>query len=256
MYAGSAAGPTPARLVGAAWKSPFVSPQEVHLVHLTHRRPPHRPARRILRNRVRGSAAGDPSPARTRQRHPHPLAARLGAAARILRGTTTLTRGTGPRTAWLSPAISAAGAVLVSVHLINVGIEYTANHLSKASPAHEPLHQVGGALFTLGMLPFGVAIIASAAVGLVARTLPRWLTWIGLVVGLTAVVNGTMLGTESAWGFLLGTLWVLAGGITLQRKAPRPQRRPNWPPPPPDLPPAGTAVPSRTGVGQEVHRQS
>ncbi len=130
-------------------------------------------------------------------------------------GTATLTRGTGPRTAWLSPAISAAGAVLVSVHLINVGIEYTANHLSKASPAHEPLHQVGGALFTLGMLPFGVAIIASAAVGLVARTLPRWLTWIGLIVGLTAVVNGTMLGTESAWGFLLGTLWVLAGGITL-----------------------------------------
>ena len=65
------------------------------------------------------------------------------------------------------------------------------------------------------MLPFGVAIVASAAVGLVGRTLPRWLTWVGLVVGLTAVVNGTMLGTESAWGFLLGTLWVLAGGITL-----------------------------------------
>ena len=56
-----------------------------HHVHVTHRRPPHRPARRILRNRVRGSAARDPSPARTRQRHPHPLAARLGAAARILR---------------------------------------------------------------------------------------------------------------------------------------------------------------------------
>ncbi len=67
----------------------------------------------------------------------------------------------------------------------------------------------------LGMLPFGVAIVASAAVGLVGRTLPRWLTWIGLLVGLTAVVNGTMLGSESAWRFLLGTLWVLAGGITL-----------------------------------------
>ena len=75
-------------------------------------------------------------------------------------GTATLTRDTNARTAWLSPAISAAGAVLVSVHLINVGIEYTANHLSKASPAHEPLHQVGGALFTLGMLQFGVAIVS------------------------------------------------------------------------------------------------
>jgi hypothetical protein len=40
--------------------------------------PPHRPARRILRNRVRGSAARDRSPARTRQRHLHPLAARFG----------------------------------------------------------------------------------------------------------------------------------------------------------------------------------
>ena len=38
---------------------------------------------------------------------------------------------------------------------------------------------------------------------------------LGLVVGLTAVVNGTMLGSESAWGFLLGTVWVLAGGIAL-----------------------------------------
>jgi hypothetical protein len=130
-------------------------------------------------------------------------------------GTATLARGTGTRTAWLSAAISAAGAVLVSVHLINVGIEYAANHLSKASAAHEPLHQIGSALFVLGMLPFGVAIVASAAVGLIGRILPRWLAWVGLVVGLTAVVNGTMLGSESAWGFLLGTVWVVAGGITL-----------------------------------------
>ena len=65
------------------------------------------------------------------------------------------------------------------------------------------------------MLPFGVAIVASAAVGLIGRILPRWLTWIGLLVGLTAMVNGTMLGSESGWGFLLGTVWVLAGGITL-----------------------------------------
>ena len=33
-------------------------------------------------------------------------------------GTATLTSGTGPRTAWLSPVISAAGAVLVSVCLL------------------------------------------------------------------------------------------------------------------------------------------
>jgi hypothetical protein len=130
-------------------------------------------------------------------------------------GIATLSRGTGDRTAWLSPVISAAAAVLVSIHLINVGIEYTANHLSKASPAHEPLHGVGSALFTLGMLPLGVAIVASAAVGLVQRVLPRWLAWIGLVVGITALINGTMLGSEAAWGFLTGTIWVFTGGIVL-----------------------------------------
>jgi hypothetical protein len=130
-------------------------------------------------------------------------------------GIATLTRGTGDRTAWLSPAISAAAAVLVSVHLINVGIEYTANDLSKTSPAHEPLHEVGGALFTLGMLPFGVAVVASAAVGLAGRVLPRWLAVAGLVVGLTALVSGTMLGSETAWGFLLGIIWVFTGGIAL-----------------------------------------
>src|SRR5829696_2161265 len=81
-------------------------------------------------------------------------------------GIATITHRTGDRTAWLSPVITAAASVLVSIHLINVGIEYTANHLSKASPAHEPLHEVGSALFTLGMLPLGVALVASAAVGL------------------------------------------------------------------------------------------
>jgi hypothetical protein len=65
------------------------------------------------------------------------------------------------------------------------------------------------------MLPFGVAVVAAAAVGLVGRVLPRWLAWIGLAVGLTALVNGTLLGSETAWGFLLGIIWVVAGGTVL-----------------------------------------
>jgi hypothetical protein len=134
-------------------------------------------------------------------------------------GIATLSRGLGERTAWLSPVISSAAAVLVSVHVINVGIEYTANHLSHASPAHEPLHGVGNALFTLGMLPLGVAIVASAVVGLILRVLPRWLAWAGLTVGLTALVNGTMLGTEAAWGFLTGIIWVLTCGTVLAIRA-------------------------------------
>jgi hypothetical protein len=139
----------------------------------------------------------------------------------LFAGIATLTHSSGDRTAWLSPVITAAAAVVVSIHVVNVGIEYTANHLSKASPAHEPLHEVGSALFTLGMLPLGVAIVTSAAVGLVRRVLPRWLAWIGLVVGLTALVNGTMLGTEAAWGFLTGIIWIFSCGIVLAIRATR-----------------------------------
>ena len=136
-------------------------------------------------------------------------------------GIATLTRSTDDPTAWLAPVISAAAAVLVSVHLINVAIEYTANHLEKSSPAHEPLHGVGAALFMLGMLPFGLALVASAVVGLVGRVLPRWLAWAGLAVGLIALVNGTMVGSESAWGFLFGVVWMLTGGVVLAVRGPR-----------------------------------
>jgi hypothetical protein len=130
-------------------------------------------------------------------------------------GIATLARTHGDRRGWLTPVISAASAVLVSIHLTNVAVEHVANTVSKASPVHEPLHAVGGALFTLAMLPFGVAIVASAASGLVGRSLPRWLCWVALAVGVTALVNGTLVGSESAWGFLLAVVWMFTAGTVL-----------------------------------------
>jgi hypothetical protein len=140
----------------------------------------------------------------------------------FLAGVATLARDSGGPAAWLAPAIPAAGAVLVAVHLATVGVEYTANNMSKSSPVHEPLHDIGGALFIVGMLPFGVALVAVAVTGLVGRALPRWLSGAALVIGGIALVNGTMLGSESAWGFLLSTVWVLAAGITLAARRPVP----------------------------------
>ena len=96
---------------------------------------------------------------------PHPLAARLGAAARLLRRDRHLVGGRRPHGVAVA-GHPAAGAVLVSVHLINVGIEYTANHLSRPHPHTNPCTK-SAVPFTLGMLPFGVAIVASAAAGLV-----------------------------------------------------------------------------------------
>jgi hypothetical protein len=122
---------------------------------------------------------------------------------------------TGSRASWLAPVIPAAGAVLVAVQLIQFGVEYAANNLSTSSPAHEPLHDVGGALFIVAMLPFGTALVAIAIIGLADRALPRWLAGAALVIGLVALVNGTMIGSEMAWGFLLSTVWLLAAGVTL-----------------------------------------
>ena len=138
----------------------------------------------------------------------------------FLAGVATLARDSEGRLAWFYPAIPAAGAVLVAVHLVTVGVEYTANNMSKSSPVHEPLHDIGGALFTVGMLPFGLALVATGAVGLVGAALPRWLSGAALVIGVIALVNGTMLGSEMAWGFLLSTVWMLAAGITLAVRRP------------------------------------
>jgi hypothetical protein len=89
------------------------------------------------------------------------------------------------------------------------------------------------------MLPLGVALVTSAAVGLVSRVLPRWLAWVGLVVGLTALVNGTLLGSEGAWGFLIGIIWVFTGGTVLAMRGTSTMRHRSWPPPPADTTPAG-----------------
>jgi hypothetical protein len=139
----------------------------------------------------------------------------------FLAGVAVLTRDAGGRTAWLSPVIPAAGAVLVAVHLVTIAIEHTANGLSTSSPAHEPLHEVGGALFSVGMLPFGVVLVAAAVAGSTERALPRWLAGAGFVIGLVALANGTMIGSESAWGFLLSIVWVFAAGVTLALRSDR-----------------------------------
>lgn len=143
----------------------------------------------------------------------------------FLAAVSVLARDAGGRAAWVAPAIPAAGAVLVALHVVTVAIEHTANGLAESSPAHEPLHEVGSALFSLGMLPFGVALVAAAVAG---RALPRWLAGAALVVGLFSVANGTVVGTESAWGFLLSTVWVFVAGVTLAVRGARvaPEREP------------------------------
>jgi hypothetical protein len=133
----------------------------------------------------------------------------------FLAGVAAAVHGSGSRASWVAPVIPVSGAVLVAVHLVQLGIEYAANNLSTSSPAHDPLHDVGGALFMVAMLPFGTALLAIAIVGLANRALPRWLAGAALVIGVVALVNGAMLSSEMAWGFLLSTVWVFVAGVTL-----------------------------------------
>ncbi len=163
-------------------------------------------------------------------------------------GIATLTRGTGDRTAWLSPAISAAAAVLVSIHLINVGIEYTANHLSKASPAHEPLHEVGGALFTLGNAAArdGLGRLRSGRVGRAgAAALAR----------LDRPPRGPDRARQRDHARIRGCMGIPHRhhlGVHRRHQfspcaAPAQWRRPSWPPPPADATPAGAPPSCWTG---------
>jgi hypothetical protein len=46
------------------------------------------------------------------------------------------------------------------------------------------------------------------------------------VIGLVALANGAMIGTEAAWGFLLSIVWVFAAGVTLTVRRARVEQPP------------------------------
>ena len=71
---------------------------------MSHTDAPHRPARGSC-GIASGFCCSRPRPCPHPTASPHPLAARQALLLGFFAGTATLTRGTGPRTAWLSPVI-------------------------------------------------------------------------------------------------------------------------------------------------------
>ena len=151
----------------------------------------------------------------------------IGYLYRVLR------RAEGPDGWWAAPAFG-AGLVMVTVKLASA-----APILAGRLRAHEltpelarTLNNLNGAAFVVTGFAFGIFVLAAAAAALVGRVLPRWLSIVGVVLGVLTVAAGTA-GILDPQGyvpipFLLGLLWVAAFSILLTvRRSPPGNGRPS-----------------------------
>jgi len=146
----------------------------------------------------------------------------IGYLYRVLR------RAEGPDGWWAAPAFG-AGLVMVTVKLASA-----APILAGRLRAHEltpelarTLNNLNGAAFVVTGFAFGIFVLAAAAAALVGRVLPRWLSIVGVVLGVLTVAAGTA-GILDPQGyvpipFLLGLLWIAAFSVilTVRRSLPR-----------------------------------
>ena len=151
----------------------------------------------------------------------------IGYLYRVLR------RAEGPDGWWAAPAFG-AGLVMVTVKLASA-----APILAGRLRAHEltpelarTLNNLNGAAFVVTGFAFGIFVLAAAAAALAGRVLPRWLSIVGVVLGVLTVAAGTA-GILDPQGyvpipFLLGLLWIAAFSILLTvRRSPPGNGRPS-----------------------------
>jgi hypothetical protein len=146
----------------------------------------------------------------------------LGYLYRVLR------RAEGPDGWWAAPAFG-AGLVMVTVKLASA-----APVLAGRLRAHEltpelarTLTDLNAAAFVISGFACGIFVLAAAAAALAGRVLPRWLSIVGVVLGVLTVAAGTA-GILDPQGyvpipFLLGLLWIAAFSVilTVRRSLPR-----------------------------------
>ncbi|WP_219415837.1 hypothetical protein [Pseudonocardia nigra] len=79
---------------------------------------------------------------------------------------------------------------------------------------------------------FGLMLLAAGLVVVTTRALPRWLGWLGIVLGALTVLDAAVpFGPTvvlTGWTFFLDPLWVLLTGVALLRR-PVPDGRPAVP---------------------------
>jgi hypothetical protein len=138
----------------------------------------------------------------------------------------------------LAPILAVVGLTLVTVsHLIPIAMAY---ELVPAYVRADPTGQttLGAAADTFAataqvtnaagnFLGWGVVVPMYAAAILITRALPRWIGWLGLVVGFLAGWLGLLgpasqvIANVSSLGFIGFFVFMLAMGIALLRRRPK-----------------------------------
>jgi hypothetical protein len=127
-------------------------------------------------------------------------------------------------------------AVSVAVEIIQLGLISTAAWLAEAEADAATIVALDGAgtvLFGLVLAPIGASVLASSLAMVRSGLFPRWISWLGVVVGVLVVVGGiastTGAGDTGTVADLADPLtgppvalfwiWMLATSIVLFRRA-------------------------------------
>ena len=116
---------------------------------------------------------------------------------------------------YLSIATIVGGAVYISGHLVGGLLILAARDAGEqhADSVAQTLNFINTDNWTLVVGGLSITALATGIAGLRNRTLPTWLAWVSIVLGVMAIA-----GPAGAIAFLLTPLWTIALGIVLMRR--------------------------------------
>ena len=139
----------------------------------------------------------------------------------------TVRRVEGPD-GWLATTALGAGLVTIAVKLGSVAPLMAANLRADelTSDLARTLDDLGAAAWVISGYTSGIFVAACGAAVLATGVLPRWLGYVGVVVGVLTIAAGTA-GVVDPGGYvpvpyLLSLLWVLGASATMAVRGPRP----------------------------------
>ena len=130
----------------------------------------------------------------------------------------------------------AAMTVSVAIEIVQLGVVGTAAWLAEAeadAAAIVALDGAGTVLFGLVLAPLGAAVLASSLAMVRSGLFPRWLGWLGIVVGVLVIAGGIVSTTGAGDNGTVSDLadpltgppvalfwiWMLATSVVLFRRA-------------------------------------
>jgi hypothetical protein len=131
---------------------------------------------------------------------------------RILRGTEAPSN-------WMVDTAVAAGITGIVLKLAS-GVPEVAQHqahLGSSSEANQALARLAAATTVASLIPFALFCVATGAVILRTKVLPRWVGIGAAVTAATLAVNGAVLGANFVPAMLVFLLWTLLTSLHLLR---------------------------------------